>query len=117
MSKGHIIALDAMGGDQAPEMVIKGLEIAHERFPGIHFLLFGDSKRLNELLDEIPALHRSCSVHHTVDVVSAEARPSHALRNGRESSMRIAINFNSFLVYKWTHSCYLCSYRILLDKI
>ena len=43
MSTGHIIALDAMGGDQAPEMVIRGLEIAHERFPGIHFLLFGDS--------------------------------------------------------------------------
>ncbi len=92
MSKGHIIALDAMGGDQAPEMVIEGLEIAHERFPDIHFLLFGDSKRLNELLDEIPALHKSCSVHHTDDVVSAEARPSQALRNGRESSMRIAIN-------------------------
>ena len=54
MSKGHIIALDAMGGDQAPEVVIRGLEIAHERFPGIHFLLFGDSKRLNELLDKSP---------------------------------------------------------------
>jgi len=92
VSKGHIIALDAMGGDQAPEMVIEGLEIAHERFPGIHFLLFGDSKRLEALLDETPALHKSCSVHHTDDVVSAEAKPSQALRGGRESSMRIAIN-------------------------
>ncbi len=92
MSKGHIIALDAMGGDQAPEMVIRGLEIAHERFPGIHFLLFGDSKRLEGLLDETPALHKACSVHHTLDVVSAEAKPSQALRNGRESSMRVAIN-------------------------
>jgi len=92
VSKGHIIALDAMGGDQAPEVVIRGLEIAHERFPGIHFLLFGDSKRLNELLDKSSITHKSCSVHHTVDVVTSEAKPSQALRNGRESSMRIAIN-------------------------
>ena len=39
MSQRLTLALDAMGGDQAPDMVIEGAEMARIRFPGIDFLI------------------------------------------------------------------------------
>ncbi len=35
-----------MGGDNAPDMVIRGADIARQRFPNVHFLMFGDEARL-----------------------------------------------------------------------
>jgi glycerol-3-phosphate acyltransferase PlsX len=89
---GIALALDAMGGDNAPGMVVKGAAIAHERFPQVRFLLFGDSERLKPLLDKTPKLKDVCSIHHTDQVVRADEKPSQALRSGRGSSMRLAIN-------------------------
>jgi glycerol-3-phosphate acyltransferase PlsX len=86
------LALDAMGGDNAPDMVVKGAGIAHQRFPQVRFLLFGDSARLKALLDRTPKLKDVCSVHHTDQVVRNDEKPSQALRSGRGSSMRLAIN-------------------------
>jgi glycerol-3-phosphate acyltransferase PlsX len=45
------IALDAMGGDRAPEMVVKGANIARQRFPNVRFEFFGDERRVKPLLD------------------------------------------------------------------
>ena len=42
MDKRLTIALDAMGGDRAPEVVIKGANVARDRYPEVDFLLFGD---------------------------------------------------------------------------
>ena len=38
------LAIDAMGGDYAPEIVVKGLEITAIRHPGIKILLIGDEQ-------------------------------------------------------------------------
>ncbi len=86
------LALDAMGGDHAPDMVVKGASIAQQRFPQVRFLLFGDSARLKPLLDKTPGLKGVCTIHHTDQVVRADEKPSQALRSGRGSSMRLAIN-------------------------
>jgi glycerol-3-phosphate acyltransferase PlsX len=86
------LALDAMGGDHAPDMVVKGASIAQQRFPQVRFLLFGDSGRLEPLLDKAPRLKGVCTIHHTDQVVRADEKPSQALRSGRGSSMRLAIN-------------------------
>ena len=40
------IAIDAMGGDRAPEIVIDGLELARRRHDGVGFLIFGDAARI-----------------------------------------------------------------------
>ena len=37
-----VLALDGMGGDRAPDVVVEGADIARERYPGTTFLLFGD---------------------------------------------------------------------------
>jgi phosphate acyltransferase len=86
------IALDAMGGDRAPEMVLKGAEIALQRHPNVRFLLFGVEEEVGPLLAKLPSLREKVTLHHTSEVVADEDKPSLTLRTGRQSSMRLAID-------------------------
>ncbi|MGQ9367270.1 phosphate acyltransferase PlsX [Azospirillum sp. ST 5-10] len=92
MSQRLTIALDAMGGDHAPDMVVAGAEIARERHPDVHYLLVGDAARIEPLLAKRPALKAVSEVVHTTEAVAGDAKPSTALRAGRQSSMRLAID-------------------------
>lgn len=86
------IALDAMGGDHAPDVVVDGAEIARQRHPEVRFLFFGDQARLEGLLSRRPNLLAVSEVRHTDAVVANDAKPSQALRSGRRSSMRLALD-------------------------
>jgi glycerol-3-phosphate acyltransferase PlsX len=86
------IALDAMGGDRAPDMVVKGANVAAVRYPEARFLLFGDSGRVGALVERYPRLARISEVRHSEHVVGSDDRPSVALRQARRSSMRMAID-------------------------
>jgi glycerol-3-phosphate acyltransferase PlsX len=86
------IALDAMGGDNAPDMVVAGAQIARERFPELRFMLFGNARRLAPLVAALPELADCVQVEHTEEVVTNDAKPSQALRQSRTSSMRLAID-------------------------
>ena len=92
MSASLAISLDAMGGDNAPEMVIRGADIARQRFPDVHFLFFGDEKRIQPMIDRLPALKAVSTVRHAETEVKMDDKPSQALRSGRGSSMRLAID-------------------------
>jgi len=86
------IALDAMGGDRAPEMVVKGANIARQRFPNVSFIFFGDEQRIKPLLARYRALSKVARIVHTDKIVAGDDKPSVALRAGRNSSMRLAID-------------------------
>jgi glycerol-3-phosphate acyltransferase PlsX len=86
------IALDAMGGDRAPEMVVKGANIARQRFPNVSFIFFGDEPRIKPLLARYGALRKVSRLVHTDKIVAGDDKPSVALRAGRGSSMRLAID-------------------------
>lgn len=86
------IAVDAMGGEHAPAVVIRGLDIAHKRHPDASFLLFGDEKRIQPLLQRRSAILDRCEIRHTDVAVSDHDKPSVALRSARQSSMRLAID-------------------------
>jgi glycerol-3-phosphate acyltransferase PlsX len=92
LSQKVTIALDAMGGDQAPRMVLKGALKALQRFPEAHFLLFGDRAKIDPLLAKMARLAKCSTVHHTEEAISGDAKPSTALRTGRRSSMRLALD-------------------------
>ncbi|MBL8836014.1 MAG: phosphate acyltransferase PlsX [Alphaproteobacteria bacterium] len=92
MSSPVIIAIDAMGGDDAPGMVIDGLKLAQQRAPDARYLIFGDSARIDPLLARQAELAGVCEVRHTSEAVSNDAKPSAALRSGRQTSMRLAID-------------------------
>src|SRR6266446_10357443 len=81
-----------MGGDHAPAMVLRGADIALTRYPAARFLLFGDEARISPLLARLPRLAGAARVHHTDEAVADDAKPSQALRGGRQSSMRLAID-------------------------
>ncbi len=86
------IALDAMGGDAAPRIVVAGANIARERLPQVEFLMFGRASEVEPLLDKMERLKAVTTLVHTDDIVRGDERPSIALRSGRNSSMRLAIN-------------------------
>ena len=92
MSARITIALDVMGGDQAPLMVLKGADKSLKRYPQAEFLLFGDEAKIKPLLAKMPRLTRRSQIQHTDAFVTNEAKPSVALRTGRRSSMRLAID-------------------------
>ena len=85
------LAIDAMGGDAAPEVVLDGLELAAERHPGARFLLVGDEARVGGALARRKRAARVCSLRHAPEVISGDLKPTAALRM-RGSSMRMAID-------------------------
>ena len=91
MGKPVTISIDAMGGDHAPGIVIDGVRLAHTRLPHVRYLLFGDAARIEPLLSKYPDLQGVCTVCHTADVVTMDAKPGQVLRTGRQSSMWLAV--------------------------
>ena len=87
------IALDAMGGDHGPSVVVPGADRALAEHPDSTFILFGDRARIDPLLDAHPRLKADARVVHTDVAVRMDDKPSQALRNGRwKSSMWLAID-------------------------
>jgi len=85
------LAIDAMGGDAAPEVVLDGLELAAERHPAARFLLVGDEARVGGALALRKRAAKVCSLRHAPEVISGDLKPTAALRM-RGSSMRLAID-------------------------
>lgn len=91
MGAGKIVlALDGMGGDQAPDVVVNGADIARERYPGTTFLLFGDPAKLKSLVDKRKGLAPAVEIVAAEDAVLNEDKPTFALRRRRKSSMWLA---------------------------
>lgn len=85
------LAIDAMGGDHAPQAIIAGTEQAVQRDPSIIPILVGDERKIKPLIKSNSPL-KDARIHHTEDMVSSDDVPSQALRSGKNSSMRLAID-------------------------
>ena len=90
-SRSRIIALDAMGGDFGPEVVVPGAALSLERHPDLKFLMFGDERRIGAELAKHPALAARSTVRHTEAIVSMDEKPSQAVRRGKGSSLWLAV--------------------------
>ena len=87
------IALDAMGGDHGPSVVVPGAAVALARHPDTKFILFGDQAVIAPLLEARPRLKAASRLVHTDVAVKMDDKPSQALRHGRwKSSMWLAID-------------------------
>ncbi len=91
MGQEVTIAVDGMGGDQAPDMVIGGLDIARRRHDDVRFLIFGDQDRIAPLMRGRSELAAIAEIRHTDQAVRADDKPSQALRQRRDSSMGLAV--------------------------
>ena len=88
------IALDAMGGDHGPAVVIPGAALAQARHPDTEFHTFRRPRpRSRPLLAAHPQLKAASRVVHTDVAMKMDDKPSQALRQGRwKSSMWLAID-------------------------
>ena len=84
------IALDAMGGDNAPSSVIHGADIAKAQASHVEFIFVGDEAQVRPLLEQTQHL-QNAEILHTTVAVAAEDTASQAVRRGRDSSMWKAI--------------------------
>jgi glycerol-3-phosphate acyltransferase PlsX len=86
------IAIDGMGGDHGPEVIVPGAARAADARPDIEFIFFGDEASIGRELDHFPRLAAVSTLHHTDVAVRMDDKPSQALRTGRRtSSMWLAI--------------------------
>ncbi|MBA2937876.1 phosphate acyltransferase PlsX [Paenibacillus sp. CGMCC 1.16610] len=81
------IAIDAMGGDNAPKIVVEGALAAAKEWKDVHIILVGNSAVIEAHLTERPA---NISIRHTEEVIEAEDEPVKAVRRKKDASMVVA---------------------------
>ena len=92
MSDHITVAVDGMGGDSAPEVVIGGIEATCHADSKVKFLLFGNKEKIDPLLSRTHYAQELCELIHTDEEVTNDDKPTFALRNRTKSSMRLAID-------------------------
>lgn len=86
------LALDAMGGDHGPSIVIDALTQALSAFPEVQFIVVGDETELQPLLDQAQLLGNPRVVlKHASQTVTMTDKPGYSLRAKPDSSMRVAL--------------------------
>lgn len=87
------IAVDAMGGDFGPRVTVPAALAVLREYPSLRLTLVGDEVQISPLLSRLPAAERErLSVLHTTEVVTMDDKVAVALRQKKQSSMRLAIN-------------------------
>jgi phosphate acyltransferase len=86
------IAVDAMGGDYGPAVVVEGAVAAAREF-GAELLLVGDKAAIEREVTRLGAESLPLAIRHASQVVSMAESPSQALRRKRDSSLRVAAQF------------------------
>jgi len=85
-----MIAIDAMGGDNAPRTIVEGAVLAARDFR-IPVILVGDKGILEEELAQHETADLPVHIQHASQVVAMDEAPSKALRRKKDSSIRVAI--------------------------
>ncbi len=89
-----VIAIDAMGGDAGTEMIIEAVSLFLKKSANTHLLLVGDEACINTALQaQGLSNHPRVAIHHTSEVILSDDSPASVLRNKKDSSMRVAIEF------------------------
>ncbi len=91
MADRKIISIDGMGGDNAPRIVVEGLELIAKSHPHLDFLVHGDEVQLKALLSKARTAAPRVTIRHTDKSVAMDAKPSQMLRQGKGTSMWNAI--------------------------
>ena len=95
MSKKITIAIDAMGGEDAPTKNIAGLDLflkKNKDKKDFYFNIFGDQNKINNELDKNKTNRENIKIFHTTSVVSDEESPLKAIKSSKNSSMWNAVN-------------------------
>jgi len=92
-----IILVDAMGGDNAPDAVIKGAVKAASEVES-EIMLIGDKEVINSRVKELfgkeklEDLSPKFSIYHTTEIITMEDKPTDAIKHKKDSSMVVGFN-------------------------
>ena len=91
MNNKVIIAVDAMGGENAPKKILNGINLSLKKNKENYFYLVGDKKIINEEIKNNNLLKDNSEIIHTNDIISDNESPLAAAKKGKETSMWKAI--------------------------
>lgn len=77
------IAVDAMGGDNAPQAIIEGVNQALAEFPDIEIQLYGDEAKIRPYLQA----NERVTIVHTDEKINSDDEPAKAVRKKKQASM------------------------------
>ncbi|MBQ7499194.1 MAG: phosphate acyltransferase PlsX [Selenomonas sp.] len=84
------IAVDAMGGDYAPEQIVFGAVRAAKKY-GCEIVLVGDEPQIREVLKREDGWEKlGITIHHTTQVIGMDEHPADAVRTKKDSSVVVA---------------------------
>ncbi len=86
------IAVDAMGGDNAPVEIVKGAVRFVNEYKNAKIILFGDEKAVTDVLKGETFDASSIEVRHTTEVISNDDQPMVAIKQKKDSSLVRALD-------------------------
>lgn len=85
------ILIDAMGGDKAPDEIVKGCIDAIKESDEFDLVLIGDSEKIKSILDENKCNSSRIRILHSDEVITNEDIPTKAIKTKKDSSMMIGL--------------------------
>jgi len=85
------VAVDAMGGDVAPQATVEGAYLASKEH-GVRVVLVGDEDQISKELSKYPTSKLPIFIHHAPHVVAMHDSPSLVIRRMKETSIKVAID-------------------------
>ncbi len=82
------IAIDAMGGENSPSKVIKGIEIHNSKASNVFYNIFGNENLIKPLIKN---LNNNYKIFHTENKIEDEDSPLSAAKKGKDTSMWLSI--------------------------
>lgn len=80
------IAVDAMGGDNAPQAIVEGVMLAKQDFPDIEFQLYGKESEIKKYITD----EKNITIIHTDEKIASDDEPVKAIRRKKTASMVLA---------------------------
>ena len=85
------IAIDAMGGENSPLKVIKGIEIHYKTNKNIFYNIFGNKKLIDPIIKETKIPNNIYKIFHTENLIVDTDSPLSAAKKGKDTSMWLSI--------------------------
>lgn len=86
------IVLDAFGGDNCPQAIIDGVNLAQKIYPDIQFVLTGDEQVISEYIAKNKVVIKNLQIVNAPDVISCDEVPTIAIRTKKQSSLCVALD-------------------------
>ena len=85
------IAVDAMGGENSPHKIVKGIELHYKSSKDIFYNIFGDKNQIEPLINNSSLSNKIYKIIHTENLIKDTDSPLSAAKKGKDTSMWLSI--------------------------